>query len=460
MALAEPTAPPWPGTPGGAYSPHWGENIRLYVWCAIYAGTIMKWGSVSGTIDTLDNGNVFGPVITVGPPVPAGQLWVDVTCDVLELETNIGTSEHDVVVKTSAESPSCSFTLRDPTRKYDPTNPDSPYQFGGRTRLGPGTGIKVFAETLTGASTITRFSLHTGTVDSWGEDWTPHPTERQAKVVASGAQKQLVRLSRPASAVVGVGEFVDTRLNRILSFVGSTITKRFDVSYVREAGTTLDGNAWDLLTACAADEIGYLAFDADNILQFFARDTLKLRPTIKATVGCPGGLDVLTDATTTSMDTNMVNSVTGSRPSGPVQFAKSQTSIDQYGEYGLRRTDLGVFGNGTDETDVTNWVNYMLSLAAFPRPRLEDVTLVPAFLPTSWPTLLGIKLADGVKVVWTPPGTTSAYDIRARVFGIAHTISFGSWEMKWSVAYADIYSRIFHWGPDVLDRLNAGNVYV
>jgi hypothetical protein len=65
---------PWPGTPGGAYSPHWGGDIRLYVWAAILAGTTMKWGP--DPADKLDSGNVWskGSVLKAAPPAPAGRL--------------------------------------------------------------------------------------------------------------------------------------------------------------------------------------------------------------------------------------------------------------------------------------------------------------------------------------------------------------------------------------------------
>ena len=102
----------------------------------------------------------------------------------------------------------------------------------------------------------------------------------------------------------------------------------------------------------------------------------------------------------------------------------------------------------------------ILGLSAYPRARLTSVTLHPHFDDTSWAAVLAIKLiTDRARVLWTPPGATVAYDTTARVFGVAHKITRSSWQTTWTLAYADLYSRVMHWGPHAFDRLTTGNVY-
>jgi hypothetical protein len=195
---------PWPGTPGGAYSPAWGEAIRLYVQAAIWRGTTFRWAPAPApdqNADTWSAGNVWGSGSVPGPPAPpvlTNRLWVDLTCAVLDLETHLGGTRADGALARS-EAATAHITLADPTRVFDPLNPDSPFAYQGtQSRLMPGTPVMVWAETVDDPTdtTITHHRLFTGTVDTWAEPWTPRPAARRATVVASDETKTLVGLDR------------------------------------------------------------------------------------------------------------------------------------------------------------------------------------------------------------------------------------------------------------------------
>lgn len=453
----------WPGTPGGAASPHWGDGVRVYVYAAIYSGTTFRWAPASApnqNADTWTTGNVWSAG-TVTPAPPAGRLWVDLSCDVLDLETQMGGTRTDGLTAV-ADAATAQITLVDPTRKYDPLNPHSPYQFQGRSRLMPGTGIVVWAETLNAGATptVTKWPLFTGTVDTWSEPWQPRPIDRRANVVASDATKTLSGLDRGEQPAVGAGDTVNARITRILAYYGYLGATRLDTSAVTLQATTLAQSAWELISRASEDEIGFVYLDANGTLQFYARPTWATTPAPKIVVGCSPTVstdhDIVTDANVAAADLNLRNEVSAGRTGGVTQIARSQVSIDQFGTHGYKRTDLGL----ANDTQAGAWATYVVTLLGWPRARIDQVTMRPA-LDQSWPAVLGVGLvADRVRVVWTPPDDqTVTYDTTGRVLGIDHHITHQAWDVTWSLAYADLYSRVFRWGPAETDRLTVGNVW-
>jgi hypothetical protein len=446
---------PWPGTPGGAASPWWGDNVRLYVWVAIQAGTGLHWGPHADC--RLDVGNVWAsPAAAPGPAPPVGGLWVDVSCDVLEGATDLGGGPGDPY---QAEAATAELVLRDPDRIYDPLNPDSPYQYGGRSRLGPGAAVLVFVEVLTSPTAIERVNLHTGTVDTWAAPWTPHPAERRVRVVSSDNTKILVGLDRGEQPDAGAGDTTDERIERILTHYGYTGPTRLDAGTVTLAATTLAQSARELIGRAASDEIGYVYLDASGTLQFHARSTWATLPDPVVTVGCAPdveGYDIVTDAAVDASSLALINSVSAARTGGTTITAVSAASVELYGERGHKRTDLGL----ADDAQVGAWATYTLGLRAFPRARITAVTLTPRFDPTAWAAVLATRLvADRARVLWTPPGEAVTYDTTGRVFRVSHQFSHTSWTTTWALAYADLYARVLHWGGHPFDRLTSGNVY-
>lgn len=461
MSLSPPEVEPraWPGTAGGAQSPDWGANIRLYVWASIGAGTTMHWGSHATS--RLDSGNVWGGGSTATPPgvPPVGtRLWVDLTCDTLEVQTHLGgSSAEGPLVRVDAGT--AQVTLFDPERIYDPLNPAGPFQYGGITRLGPGVQIRIWAEVLTGSSTITTYWLHTGTVDSWSEEWEPSPTKRRAIVTSSDAVKDLVALDRGEQPPVGAGDTTAQRVDRILTYYGWSGTRNLDSSTVTEQATTLAQSAWELISRAADDEIGMIWVSPDGVLQMRNRATWTQTPAPVLSVGCAPTLglwEIAVDAQVSAAGRLFKNAAYVTRTGGTQQIVRSDTSIQLYGERDLKRTDLG---HSADSVTAT-WGAFIVSLIGWPRARVETISLAPGLVPASWTDVLGVDLVtDRIAVHWQPADASESVDAVGRAVGIDHTIQRHGWEVTFSMALADVYGRVLHWGTHPYDQLTRGNVY-
>lgn len=449
---------PWPGTAGGAYSPHWGGDIRLYVWAAILTGTTMKWGPSAS--DNLDHGYVWGKSTTTRAAIAdlPNRLWVDISCDVTELETSLGGARADGAI-AHAEAGTATVRLADPERIYDPTNPDSPFQYQGVTRLAPGTPLIVFAEWWNG-SAITQFRILTGTVDSWDEPWELHPEKRTAEVQASDAIKDLVKRDYGATASVGAGDTVDARIARILTYYGWTGPSVLNPSTNTLQATTMAQSAWELIGRATGDEIGYTYLDYDGTLRFKNRDTWTTSAEPALIVGCspdqPASFDSVIEANGLAASLNISNAVYASVTGGTIQAATNQTSIDRYGIMSYKRTDLGL----QNDTQAAEWAAYLVSLQSWPRAQLDSVTLLPAFTPGLWPKLLALKLiTDRIQVLWTPPDASFTTEVTGRTLRVTHTVNRNRWEVGIGLVLADIVTSVMHWGTHPKDKLTAGNVY-
>jgi hypothetical protein len=440
----------WPGTPGGAYSPYWGGAIQLYAWVAIAAGSTFHWGQ--SATDNLNAGNVWGGG-SVGPAPPTGRLWVDISCDILQIDTHLGGNKSDGALSRAAAG-TCAITLADPERIYDPLNPDSPWQYAGRTRLAPGTPLWVWAEVQDSPTTVQTFRMFTGTVDSWQEEWELHREKRTAQVVASDSVKTLVASDWGEQPAQGTGETAGQRLQRILTHYGYTGPVNLDSSAVTLQATTLAQSGWELIGRTTDDELGFVWVDRLGVLQFRNRDTWRILNAPVLAVGCPDGFDCVIDADVSSA-ADIRNAIYASPVGGSMQIARSEPSVTIYGLHSYKRTDLGV----QDDAQAAVWANFLLQLQAFPRAQVEKVTLRPLFTPAIWPSLLSLDfIKDRVRVQWQPPGQYLVDGI-ARTLGVEHSISRHTWEVGLSLALGDLFARVFHWGQHPEDRLNVGNVW-
>lgn len=447
---------PWPGTAGGATSPNWSPYVRLWVQAAIGSGRGFHLGA--HTNDRLDAGNVMGHVDNTG------ELWVDMACDVLDVDITGGVSSSQGIF-SKPDAATVTVTIADPLHIYDPLSPAGRFTYGGRSRLTPGVPVHVFAEVVNPAdATITRHDLFTGTADSWQQDWTPNPSKRQTKLIATDVTKAFARMDRPEQPPVGAGDTVSQRVHRIVDFFGWTGTVIDPTAGgVRTLqATTLAQSAWELLQRTVDDELGFVYFTAAGALRWLKRDVWFVIGAPFMTLGCDVGYDVLVDATPTALDRQMRNAVFAARVGGTSQQSLSQASIDKYGQYDYNRTDLGL----ADDTQVSNWTSLVVQLYAYPQVSLADVTMQPrlATQPWScWRDVLNVKaITDPVRVVWAPPDQpTHVIDTTSRIVGFRHTITRAAWEVTLQLIAANASQSagsIFHMGPHAQDRLSAGFV--
>ena len=451
---------PWPtATPGGAVSPHWGGYTKLYVRAAIGAGNTFHMGV--HTFDRLDAGNVLGG----GVAAPGNDLWIDIACDVADLEV-IGGATTSAGILTKADAATITVTIADPNGWYDPLNPAGPFSYGGRSRLVPGTPVEVFAEVVDGATgTVSTHWLFTGTADTWQQDWTPNPTERQTQLIASDATKMFSRLDRPEQPPVGAGDTTQQRVHRIVDFFGwpGVVLDPAGGGTVTLQATTLAQPAWEMINRALDDELGYVYFTAKGELRWLPRTVWATAAPPIVTLGCDVGYDILIDASPSAMDTQMRNAVYAARVDGITQSAISTTSVETYGRYDYTRTDLGL----ATDAQAAAWATALVQLYAYPTVTLDDVTRVPALDPQPWKPWAAIlavtPITDIVRVHWSPPDIPgrAPVDVNSRVVGVSHRVSRTAWEVRWQLVNtrpAAQAGAVFTMGPHPQDRLDSNFV--
>lgn len=411
--------------------------------------------------DRLDAGNVLGG----GQMTPGGDLWVDIACDITDMEVISGASTSQGIL-SKPDAGTLTATISDPGGIYDPLNPAGPFSFGGRSRLVPGTPVEVFAEVVDGdLGTVSTHWLFTGTADSWEQDWTPSPSKRETKLIATDATKAFARLDRPEQPAQGDGDTTQQRIHRIVDFFGwaGVVIDPPGGGTVTYQATTLAQSAWELLNRTLDDELGYVYFTAKGELRWLPRSTWTTKVAASLTLGCGVGYDVLIDATPSAIDRQMRNAVYAARTGGTAQAATSQSSIDQYGRYDYSRTDLGL----ATDVQAAQWASTLVTLYAYPQVTLDDVTMRPDVDPQPWKpwkAILGFTpITDVVRVVWSPPDIPGGYvaDVSSRAFGFAHNITRAVWEVKWQLVNtrpAAQAGAVFTMGPHRQDRLNSNFV--
>ena len=465
IAPRAPLVDPWPGTPGGAYNAAWGESIRLFVQAGIASGT--NWHIGPHSADRLDDGNVIGPV-TEGEAGTAGRLWVDLACNATECTVVDGASASAGIMSRD-EAATLDLTVFDPTRRFDPTNTDSPYWLADRSRLQAGTPIRVFAEVLDDTGTgVVHEDLFIGTTDRWTSPIQKDPGDRQVRITASGAIKNYAAQDYAEAAPVGAGDTTAQRLERIRTYfdLDGALEQVGAASSVTLQATTLAQSAWEMLNRTIDDELGYLHVLPDGTLRWWTRNVWTApTPLPVVTVGCMHGVDafdIVTDVPLSAAGDLLRNAVYASRSGGTQQVAKSATSIAAHGgiESALSRTDLGL----ADDAQVGGWAQELVTLFAFPEPGPIAVTMVPAIAGevtgARWRAVLGVAfVSDTVRLVWEPHDDTASLDQVMRVTGAKHTITPDGWQVDWQTLPAQrLLGNVWHIGPHMLDRLDQGNV--
>ena len=458
----------WPSsTSGGAAAPSWGGYVRFWLRAAIVAGQAFHMGKHAA--DRLDAGNVLaGGEIATARGTVTDRLWVDLTCDVIDVEIQGGSSSSQGIF-SKADACTLSATLADPAGEYDPLNRTGPFSYGGRSRLVPGVPIEAFVEVVDGdTGEWQRIVVFTGTADSWGEEWTPTASNRVAKLIATDETKRWARYNRAEQSPSGAGDTVAQRVQRIVTFFDwpGTIDNPAVSGTRTLQATTLAQPGWELLNRALDDELGVIYFTADGKLRWLPRETWGTYPPPRLVLGCDSldaaAYDVLVEAHPANLDAQLRNDVRVSRTGGTERHAFSQTSIDNYGAYDFKRTDLGL----ADDNQVGDWATRVVELYAYPQIGLADVTMLPAVAESSsalWADVLDwVLYTDLLRVLWAPPGLPdNQVDALVRVVGYSHRISRARWEVTWQliaarpISYAGV---VFHMGAHAQDKLDAAFV--
>jgi hypothetical protein len=307
----------------------WGA-VRLHVWLALAAGAPFTLDD--GQLGRLDQGNVLDGDGQAGP---MGRLWVDVSCDVLDVVTHRGAGRADGVM-ARAEASTATITLADPQRRYDPIEPEA-------SRLRPGMEVLVWAQhSFEVAPDFVPLNacLFLGRAESIIEPWSPHPSQRRCTIIASDVVTDLANASRAELVTpVGHGEGARDRAARILdAFDGPplsdlTVRRRVFVNAQPTTshlqGATFAGSAWEQLNAVADAEAGFVFIEPlpagpypsetstnwEQQVQLLPRSTWTNTTADPFTVPCAATIGVRLTAT----DTQHRTRVTGQRAALPVE---------------------------------------------------------------------------------------------------------------------------------------------
>jgi hypothetical protein len=455
---------PWPGTPGGVARDEWSGYIRVYLQAQIAAGQRFAMGAAA--TDRLDAGNTMSDA--AGRAAPTSLLWVDLTCDLTDLEISLGSSAGEGIL-SKPDAGTLVAKLYDPEGKYDPYNPDTPYALGNRTRLTPGVPVRAWCEVITSVAVakppVTVLPLFTGTADRWQHNWTAEPSERAATLTATDWTKQFARFDRAAlDTPVGQGDTVTQRLQRIVDYFGwAGFVQTFGASTVTLQSTGLAQSAWEMVQRAATDELGFVYFQplpptvaAPGQLQVDLRSMWSSLPAPLFTIGCgPGNYDIATEVIPASFDEQITNAAYVARAGGTQQVAKSGTSIAKFWEQSVNRSDLGL----ADDAQVAQWALSLVTLYAYPQLSLDKITLQPAVHPQPWQAWLQVAqmalIYRTVRVLWEAGGYTA--DTTVRLVGWTHKITATEWTVEWRTVAGMVTSTYtFTAGPAAQDLLDAG----
>lgn len=290
-----------------------------------------------------------------------------------------------------------SFTLRNETGIFDPTNTSSPYYPG----IVPRAPVQIY---------IAGQQVFGGYVDDYQMT---HTKPNIATVTVSC----LDGFTLLANTTIYNTNFPQQTTGQRIAAVLALPTVNFPPGFslatgqnVLQASTQDQVAALDHCQTAAASEGGMLYHDRTGVLQF-----LDITAMPSAYGQNPNGVMTFSDAGNSyngysipytdmgmqSGSTLLFNQVTGSRSGGNTQTANDLVSQAQYG---IRNLSLPTLENATD-ADVLTLCQYYLSLYAYPEVRFDTIAVQLAGLPSEVQgALAALDIGNVIVAERTPPG--------------------------------------------------------
>lgn len=360
-----------------------------------------------------------------------GSTWVDVTSYVRRINiTRRQTSSDGIGWRYQAGT--CSVTLDNTDRRFDPTNLAGPYVASGVTQVKPGRPIRI-RHTY---SATTRY-LFQGKVRRWPIQWSHGVyTEITAPCTDGAAELQGNDLDAVTPAV-GASELSSARVTRILDAAGWPAGDRvIDTGDLTMQATAFGRSAWQELVATVDSEGGDLYLDGQGRVVFRRRSALfeDTRSTVvQATFGDSGSEHRYVSIVPTDYDDAYVaNHATVQRVGGTEQVADNPTSRAEYGPRSIKRTGL----LHEDDAASANLAAFIVYLAGNPYPHIRSIIVdlaTSADAATKLPATLSRELGDLVTVNHRPKAGGSIVTQDVFVRGISHQIDPRG--PKWTVTF-------------------------
>ncbi len=407
-------------------------------------------------------GGAFGTALVLDNPTTglldtgtlSAEVWTDITAHATAFSVRRGATRAEGPI-LRFEAGTCSVTLDNADRRFDPTNLAGPYVSAGRTQVTPMRAVRVVA-TYGG----TDYPLFKGYADTWDISY-DEPSMSTCMLTATDATKVLSNVDRAALAVaVGEGESSGERVNRVLDSASWPIGPDFrqiDAGKATLQGTTLDRSAWEELLKVQDSEIGQAFIDGAGRVVFRNRHA-NLESVRSATAqgnfgdgtgmgawllgtGILGdiALGVSTtevpfeDAVITYDDDGLANVVRIANVGGIQQTAEDVASQRDYLIHTYERTDLIL----QTDSDAATYAAFVLFAAKDPELRFTSLSVLPHDDPDAlFPQVLGREFGDRIRLTRRPPGGgTVSRD--SFIVGVNHEVSGpNQWRTTWSLQSA------------------------
>lgn len=377
---------------------------------------------------------------TLAPDV----VWTDVTEYLLRWSSRRGATRTAGPL-LRYEAGTASFTVRDPDRRFDPTNTTGPYSSGGVSQVRPMRAVRIRA-THEGIT----YDLFRGYTD--GNPVTYRgPEYAEVTFSCTDAVKVLSSDDRAALGTpIGAGEDSGARATRILDAIGwSTSDRVIAVGDSTLQGTTMDGSAWAELLLTQDSEGGEVYVDEAGRVVFRNRlaQLTETRSTVsQGTFGDIAGELPYEDVRLAYDDTAIVNLAQIARVGGIQQTSEDTLSRQDYLTHTHERTDL-LLQTDSATKDYADWITYRFK---DPELRFDSLVIDPRVDETAlFPQVLGRQFGDRITVNRRPPGTgTISRDVFIR--GVSHEYTSSTWKTTWNLQSAARYQFL------VLDHATLG----
>lgn len=399
--------------------------MSLYPSSTLYpSGTV--YPSQPGTVAPVaEDGLPPGIVIEIG-----GTALADMTDYAKSLQISRGKSrELDRFLTGSA---SITFTNQD--RAFDPFYSSSPF-FGD---IVPRRNVKI--STVVSGSTAVQFS---GVVEDWNLDYDiSGQSDASASCVDGFVLFGGQQLEFGTATAQRTGERIDAILDRAEVDWPSadrdidTGAQNLGADVIEQGRETLD-----YLQLVAASEPGDLFMSKDNKVTFRDRNSAAVSPTI--TLSDSGTAIPYTDITVSYGTELLYNRAVLSNLGGTPQVAENATSIGEYGVSSLELNGLLI----DDEADCLTLAEYIVRRYEDPELRFDTVSVqLAGMLKANQSSILGVELADVIRVEYQPNGIGDRISRPVQVIGIRHDIRPLSHQVTFQLASAAEVAFVFGGG--------------
>jgi hypothetical protein len=383
----------------------------------------------------------FG-VYTLAPD----EFWYDVTGDVRAGGSIVAargrSSQLEDVTPARA-----SFVLNNRDRKYDPTN----YAVDGlypSATLHPSETLFPFVDAsgsplagqlrpmrqvrMTAVWDGTAAPVFAGWIDDWGIEY-PQYGESVITPQCFGPLGTLDAAYLPETRTPeDEGDLPGVRIGKVLDQAGYGPARDLDTGVSVLGATSYGVNAFTHLRNVARSDDGWLFEAADGTLVYRDRHrNLNVQPKVTFAEDGMWGVGALGPHLGTDM---LWNRVSASGLSGIEVVVEDPESVAQFRPRTLQLSDLELRHDG----DVTALASHLLGRFSQPRLRIRHFTVdLLNLTDLEQQQVLGLEVADRVRLVWTPPGGGGVASFDLTVEGVEQVPSRESWHVTFRTSWAD-----------------------